>query len=197
VPLRDGQPLTPEIVLEAYRLGAFPMADEWGQILWFSPDPRAIFPLDGLKISRSLRQTLRRESFDVRINRVFDDVMAACGDRSEGTWISDEIASVYRTLHARGWAHSVEAWQDDELVGGLYGVAIGGAFFGESMFFRATDASKVALVALVERMRARRFTLLDTQWLTPHLRRLGAIEISRDEYLARLGVALAVDTSFA
>lgn len=189
--------LTPQLVLHAYTLGAFPMAEPGGELAWYSPDPRGVFPLDGFKIPRSLRQTVRRAKFEVRINYAFDDVVDGCADRSEGTWISGSIRRVYRKLYDAGFAHSVEAWHDGELAGGLYGVAIGGAFFGESMFTRVTDASKVALVALVERLRERGFTLLDTQWITPHLARFGAIEIPRDEYLRQLHAALLLRVSFA
>jgi leucyl/phenylalanyl-tRNA--protein transferase len=187
---------TPELVLHAYSVGAFPMADEDGEIAWFSPDPRAIFPLDTFHVPRTLQKTIRRGTFEIRIDTAFDDVIAACGDRPEGTWISGDIISVYKTLHESGFAHTVEAWQAGALAGGLYGVTLGGAFFGESMFTRVTDASKVALVALVDRLRTRGFTLLDTQWLTPHLVRFGATEISRPEYLRRLRIALDLDVTF-
>lgn len=186
-------PLTPDLVLRGYCAGAFPMADESGAILWFSPDPRAVFELDELRVSRSLCRVVRSGLFELRFDTAFDEVIAQCADRPEGTWISDEIRRVYGQLHEAGFAHSVETWRENRLVGGLYGVALGGAFFGESMFHRETDASKVALVALVERMRDRGFVLLDTQWLTPHLARLGAREIPRDEYLRRLETALALE----
>lgn len=189
--------LTPELVLSAYRMGIFPMADADGDIAWFSPDPRCIFPLDAFHVPRSLRQTIRRGTFETRINTAFNTVLAACADRREGTWIDAQIADVYGTLHRQGWAHSVESWHAGELAGGLYGVAIGGAFFGESMFTRVTDASKVALVALVERLRTRGFTLLDTQWQTPHLSRFGAVGIRRGEYLRQLKAAVALDVRFA
>jgi len=188
--------LTPELVLQAYRVGIFPMAGRDGTIAWFSPDPRCIFPLDAFHVPRSVRQTIRRGRFEIRINTAFDAVVAGCADRPEGTWISPEIARVYGALHRSGHAHSVEAWHAGELAGGLYGVALGGAFFGESMFTRATDASKVALVALVERLRARGFALLDTQWATPHLERFGAREIPRREYLRLLTAALRRDCRF-
>jgi len=155
--------LTPELVLQAYRVGVFPMADETGEIGWFSPDPRAIFPLDQFHIPRSLRKTIRAGKFETRVNHAFDQVIANCADRIEGTWISDEVGSIYRALCARGYAHSVESWYEGKLAGGLYGVAIGGAFFGESMFTRVTDASKLALIALVQRLSARGFVLLDTK----------------------------------
>jgi len=188
--------LTPEIVLQGYCAGLFPMADETGAIHWFSPNPRCIFLLDHFHVPRSVRQTIRRGKFEVRVNTAFDEVIAGCADRPEGTWISREIMRVYRALHRQGYAHSVESWYQGQLAGGLYGVAIGGAFFGESMFTRVTDASKVALVALVERLRNRGFTLLDTQWQTPHLARFGAVNIPRAEYLRRLRSALALRVSF-
>lgn len=191
------QRLTPELVLKAYRAGVFPMADPDGEIGWYSPDPRCIFPLDRFHVPRTIRQAARRGIFEVRVNTAFDEIIAACADRPEGTWISDEIMAVYCTLHRRGYAHSVESWQGAELAGGLYGVALGGGFFGESMFTRVSNASKVALVALVERLRARGFTLLDTQWSTPHLARFGAVEIPRREYLRRLRAALALSRRFA
>jgi len=166
-----------------------------GPIEWYSPDPRAIIPLDGLHVSRSLRRTLKRNVFTVRINTAFESVIRACAGRAE-TWISEEIIAAYTELHHRGFAHSVESWHDEQLVGGLYGVAIGGAFFGESMFSRMTDASKVALVHLVERLKRRGFTLLDTQFMTEHLRALGAIELPRRSYLRLLSKALTINTSF-
>ena len=182
--------LEPDRLLAAYAVGIFPMAEDDGAIHWFAPDPRAVIELHGLRISRSLRAVLRRETFRVTINTCFEEVMRACADRDEGTWISDEIFEAYTGLHGLGYAHSVEAWQDDELVGGLYGVSIGGAFFGESMFHQVADASKVALVNLVERMRARELILLDIQFMTPHLRSLGATEIPRVEYERRLEGAI-------
>jgi len=189
--------ITPELVLHAYRCGAFPMADESGEIHWYSPDPRCIFPLDRFHVPRSVRQLIRREVFELRLDTAFDEVIAACADRPEGTWISDEIIAIYRQLHRRRFAHSVECWQGDTLAGGLYGVALGGAFFGESMFTRVTNASKVALVRLVEHLRQRGFVLLDTQWSTPHLRIFGAVEIPRREYLRRLREALALPCRFS
>ena len=191
------EPLTPELVLQAYRVGLFPMADPEGAIAWFSPDPRCVFPLDRFHIPRTVRQVIHRNVFEIRVNTAFDEVIAACADRSEGTWISDEITRIYCALHYGGHAHCVECWQGDVLAGGLYGVAIGGAFFGESMFTRITNASKVALVALVERLRSRGFVLLDTQWTTPHLARFGATEISRSTYLRRLRTALVLPCHFA
>lgn len=159
-------------------------------LAWWSPDPRAILPLDGLRVSRSLRRSLRR--FDLRVDTAFDEVVASCADPSRhGGWITPAIAGAYGRLHRLGWAHSVEAWTaDGRLAGGLYGVAIGGLFAGESMFHREADASKVALVGLVEGLRAGGATLLDVQWLTPHLASLGAIELPRAEYLRRLVEAI-------
>lgn len=189
--------LSPDRLLLAYQVGIFPMADDDGEIRWFAPDPRAIIPLDGFIVSRSLRAAVRRGAYEVCVNRAFDDVIVACAARDEGTWISDDIRLAYGALHRLGFAHSVEAWKDGELVGGLYGVAIGGVFFGESMFHRATDASKVALVHLVERMRERGYALLDTQFMTDHLRQFGTTEIPRAEYERRLRKAIQLKCAFA
>ena len=190
--------LKPEILLGAYADGMFPMADEQDQIRWYSPDPRAVIELDRFKISRSLRQRIRRGGFEVRYNTCFERVMRRCTDREDGTWISRDIIESYGRLHELGYAHSVETFYGEELAGGLYGVSLGGAFFGESMFTDPPrrDGSKLALVALVERMQERRMTLLDIQFLTPHLQRFGAVEISRDEYLRRLESAVQLETSF-
>ncbi len=183
-------------LLSAYCTGFFPMARSGTEeIEWHCPDPRAIIPLDAFKISQSLRQTLRKKKFEIRINTAFERVMRACADRPD-TWISEEIIRVYRELHRRGYGHSVECWREKKLAGGLYGVAIRGAFFGESMFSRETEASKVALVHLVERLRERGFILLDTQFMTEHLRRFGTMEIPRAEYRQLLLKALRVNTSF-
>jgi leucyl/phenylalanyl-tRNA--protein transferase len=187
--------IDPEVLLQGYRLGVFPMAMDDGEIEWFSPDPRAILPLDKFHIPRTLDRVFRKKSFEIRINVSFAEVMQQCAGRPE-TWINDEIIESYTRLHRLGHAHSVEAWQNDELAGGLYGIAIGGAFFGESMFHHVRDASKVALLALVERLRERRFTLLDTQWLTPHLQKFGAIEIPRHHYLHRLASAVNLPRKF-
>jgi leucyl/phenylalanyl-tRNA--protein transferase len=159
-------------------------------LAWWSPDPRAVLPLEGLRVSRSLRKACGR--FEVRADTAFDDVVAACADPARaGRWITREIADAYGRLHRMGWAHSVEAWTPDgRLAGGLYGVCVGGLFAGESMFHHETDASKVALVALVERLRAGGATLLDVQWATPHLTSLGVVELPRDTYLERLAVAV-------
>ena len=195
--------LSPDLLLAAYQAGVFPMADDRGEVGWYAPDPRGVLPLGGLRVSRSLRRAVRQGRFRVGVDTAFADVVAACAAPAPGreqTWISDAIARAYTGLHALGFAHSVECWQDTAdgpaLVGGLYGVALGGAFFGESMFHRATDASKVALVHLVERLRAGGFVLLDTQMTTPHLERLGAVEIPRAEYERRLAEALQVDASW-
>lgn len=182
-------------MLAAYRAGLFPMEVNHGRrrkaLGWWSPDPRGVIPLDGLRISKSLRRS--RSRFIIEVDRAFEPVMRACADpKRPGGWISEPFVEAYTALHQLGWAHSVEAWTPEgELVGGLYGVAIGGAFAGESMFQRRTDASKVALVGLVERLRAWGYQLLDTQWSTPHLESLGAVSISRDEYLRQLAEALA------
>jgi leucyl/phenylalanyl-tRNA--protein transferase len=190
--------LTPEGVELAYRHGIFPMAEERsGEVLWFRPDPRAIVPLDGFHISRSLARTLRRGGFEIRVNTDFESVMRGCADRPEGTWISGRFVDVYGALHKAGKAHSVEAWRGGRLVGGTYGVALGGAFMAESMFHRETDASKVALAALVTRLRERDFVLLDVQYVTPHLEGLGAVEIPRRDYERRLERALSLPCTFA
>jgi leucyl/phenylalanyl-tRNA---protein transferase len=166
-----------------------------GSISWYSPDPRAIIPLDTFNVSRSLRQVERKGIFEIRFNTAFSEVITQCAAR-EDTWISAEIIDSYRQLFEQGVAHSVESWKEGVLAGGLYGVALGGAFFGESMFSRASDASKIALWALVRRLRENGYLLLDTQFLTPHLATLGACEIPRNEYLRLLRAALLVSTDF-
>lgn len=195
--MADRQPLLePSLLLNAYASGIFPMAMESGELGWFSPDPRGIIPLDdGFHLPHGLKRTLKKAPFEIRVNTAFADVMRGCADRRE-TWIDDTIYKSYVRLHYLGHAHSVETWRDGELVGGLYGIALGGAFFGESMFSRATDASKVALAALVERLRSRGYSLLDTQWTTAHLRQFGAQDIPRREYMARLRRALAAEAAF-
>ena len=190
-----------ELLLSAYASGWFPMAVDGGEIRWFSPDPRGIIPLETFHVPRRLARVVRKAPFRIEIDRAFESVMRACADAERdaedpGSWISDEIVRSYCALHERGVAHSVEAWIGDRLVGGLYGVSLGGAFFGESMFHRETDASKVVLVALVERLRARGYTLLDTQWVTGHLEQFGAIEIPRSRYLRLLDASLRLDCSF-
>jgi leucyl/phenylalanyl-tRNA--protein transferase len=193
----DELPLTPALIEAAYRSGFFPMAVEDGSIRWFSPDPRGILPLEAFHAPKRLSRVVRSGRFSVTVNRAFCDVMSGCAEnREDGTWISPEIADSYGRLRDLGLAHSVEVWQDTELAGGLYGVSLGGAFFGESMFHRATDASKVALHALVERLRHRGYLLLDTQWLTPFLETFGGIEIPRREYLRALHRALLADCHF-
>ena len=188
--------IAPEVLLQGYRLGVFPMAMEDGSIEWFSPDPRGILPLDAFHVPHGLERVIRKRLFEIRINTSFTEVMRRCARRAE-TWINEEIIASYTRLHELGCAHSVETWRDGQLAGGLYGVSAGGAFFGESMFHEVTDASKVALHALVERLRARRFILLDTQWRTPHLQRFGAIDISRRQYMYLLTRAVALSRSFA
>jgi leucyl/phenylalanyl-tRNA--protein transferase len=190
-----------DLLLAAYASGWFPMAGERGQISWYSPDPRGIIPLDAFHVPARLRRLVRRDPYRLQIDTAFEEVIRGCaeaerGSDEGGTWISQEIVESYCALHELGYAHSVETWDGGQLVGGLYGVALGGAFFGESMFHRATDASKVALVALVERLRARNFQLLDTQWVTDHLRQFGAIEISRGDYMRLLRASLSLETSF-
>jgi leucyl/phenylalanyl-tRNA--protein transferase len=191
-----------ELLLAAYASGWFPMADEEGVISWYSPDPRGIMPLDTFHVPSRLQRVVRKGTVQVEIDTAFEEVMRSCAVAERepdetGTWISEEIIESYCALHAQGFAHSVEVRQEGALVGGLYGVALGGAFFGESMFHRATDASKVALVALVDRLRSRGFILLDTQWVTAHLEQFGAIEIPRPEYLRLLEESLKLDVSFS
>ncbi|MDQ6616659.1 MAG: leucyl/phenylalanyl-tRNA--protein transferase [Actinomycetota bacterium] len=186
-----GADLSPGTILAGYRHGLFPMPVRRGLVAWWSPVERGIIPLDGLRVSRSLRKSCAR--YEVRYDSAFDQVIASCADRRRpGAWISRDIVRAYRVLHDLGWAHSVEAWNSEgRLAGGLYGVAVGGLFAGESMFHWGTDASKVALVALVERLRAGGASLLDVQWLTPHLASLGAVAVTRAEYHERLARALA------
>ena len=184
--LAAGGDLTPERLLAAYRQGIFPWYEEGQPILWWSPDPRAILWPDALKVSRSLRRSLRNRNFECRIDTAFDRVIAGCAEPRRpggGTWITSARADAYGNLHRLGWAHSFETWQHGRLVGGLYGVAIGGAFFGESMFSRVTDASKVALVHGVEELRGRNVRLIDCQVASAHTQSLGAIEIPRSQFL--------------
>jgi leucyl/phenylalanyl-tRNA--protein transferase len=193
---KNKKTLDADFVVMAYCHGYFPMADaRSGRISWYSPDPRAIIPLEDFNISRSLKQALRKRIFDIRIDTAFDQVIRSCAGREE-TWISNEIISVYTELHRRGLAHCVESWHNGKLAGGLYGVAIGGAFFGESMFSHMTNASKVALVHLVDRLKRRGFRLLDTQFMNEHMRQFGALEISRASYLKLLAEAIVVATTF-
>lgn len=177
------------ILLEAYAQGIFPMAQD-GEIHWFSPERRGLIPLDDrFHIPHGLKRALRRKPFEIRRNNAFREVMLGCAEREE-TWIDGVILDSYCRLHELGFAHSVECWDEDGLQGGLYGVELPGVFFGESMFSRKTDASKIALVALVDNLRARNFKLLDTQWMTPHLRQFGGCEVPREEYLSKLRAAL-------
>lgn len=188
--------LHPALLRRAYAMGYFPMPHgDPEEIAWFHPDPRAILPLDGFHVSRSLARTLRRGRFSVTRDRAFRDVMRGCADRAE-TWINDEFLEAYGALHDEGDAHSVEVWLDGTLVGGVYGVSLGGAFFAESMFHRATDASKVALHHLTGHLRDRGFALLETQFLTPHLESLGVIEIDALDYMRRLEAALRLKRQF-
>jgi leucyl/phenylalanyl-tRNA--protein transferase len=191
----DPEPLDPQLVIRAYAQGIFPMADERGRIQWYAPDPRAILEHEHLAISHSLRATLRKEIYTIRLDSAFEQVMRCCAARTE-TWINEEFIRTYTLLHSVGLAHSVEAWRGSELVGGLYGLALGGAFMGESMFSRATDASKVCLVSLVRHLQAQGFMLHDTQFLTPHLATLGVTEVSRREYERRLQAAIQLPCSW-
>ena len=195
-PSRDTAIIAPDLLLEAYAGGMFPMAMENGEMGWFSPDPRGIIPIKEFHIPHGLKKVLRNNPFDVRFDTAFGAVMKGCADR-ESTWISDMIHRSYVKLHELGFAHSVEIWQDNSLVGGLYGLAMGGAFFGESMFSRVPNASKVALAHLVNRLDERGFVLLDTQWVTEHLTQFGAHEIPRSTYLKRLNKALNLHCSFS
>lgn len=177
--------ISPEQLLRGYASGIFPMGTPDGGVQWFHPDPRGILPLDRFHVPHGLRRTLRRQRFQLRLNHAFDKVVACCGKRRE-TWITPLVARSYSQLHRLGFAHSVEAWCDGELCGGLYGVSLGRAFFGESMFHRRTDASKAALWALVQLLRENKFSLLDIQWTTPHLRQFGAVDIPAEMYRAQL-----------
>jgi len=191
------EPLTADLLIRAYCAGVFPMADRRdGPIRWYAPDPRAVLPLAAFHVPRSLGQTVRRDVFEIRVDTAFSEVMRACAEREE-TWISAPIVRVYTELHRAGLAHSVEAWRDARLVGGLYGVSLGGAFFGESMFSRETDAAKVALVALVARLRGRGYALLDVQYQTAHLARFGVVEIARAAYEEQLADALRLRCRFS
>jgi leucyl/phenylalanyl-tRNA--protein transferase len=190
-----------DLLVSAYASGWFPMGVGGGEIRWYSPDPRGIIPLDGFHVPARLARLVRGGRFRIEIDRDFDAVIRGCAEAARGgdepgTWIDTQIIESYVTLHEAGLAHSIEAWQEERLVGGLYGVALGGAFFGESMFHRATDASKIALVALVDRLRAGGFRLLDIQWVTPHLEQFGALAIPRRAYLKMLEESLAIDRQF-
>jgi leucyl/phenylalanyl-tRNA--protein transferase len=193
--------LTPEIMLRAYAAGIFPMAESRDdkKLYWIDPETRGILPLDSFHLPRRLRRTLRLNPYEVRANTAFEEVLRCCAEsthRRPNTWINQEILHLYAGLHAMGHAHSVECWRQGKLIGGLYGVSLGAAFFGESMFSRESNASKVALVHLVARLHRGGFKLLDTQFVTPHLRQFGTIDISRDEYHRRLADALKTQASF-
>jgi leucyl/phenylalanyl-tRNA--protein transferase len=193
--------ITPDLLLRAYAAGMFPMAEDARDedLRWYDPSRRGVFPLDAFKVSKSLAKAIRAGAFAIRVDTDFAGVLAGCAESRPGrekTWISSRIAALYGALFARGFVHTVEAWRGEELVGGLYGVALGGAFCGESMFHRATDASKICLTYLVARLNFGGFTLLDTQFITPHLASLGAVEISRAAYRRRLRTALQIPGDF-
>jgi leucyl/phenylalanyl-tRNA--protein transferase len=199
--MSDSVPLDPRTLMSAYAKGLFPMANRTGRIQWYTADPRGIIPLESFHIPGTLRSLVRKSpaegGFEIRINHNFEATMRGCQDqRTGGTWINDPLIAAYIRLHHLGLAHSIEAWKDGQLAGGLYGVSLGGAFFGESMFHRIRDASKVALVHLVNRLRERGFELLDTQANTPHLRRFGCIDVSTQEYMRRLRSAVKKDCDF-
>lgn len=188
--------ITPDILLRAYSIGLFPMAESADdpEIFWVEPEVRGVLPLEDFHISKSLAKAIRRRPFDIRMDTVFDRVIDLCAEAAEdrpNTWINATIRLLYSELHRMGHAHSVEAWEGEELVGGLYGVSLGSAFFGESMFSRRTNASKICLVHLVERLRAKNFTLLDTQFTTEHLKTFGAVDVPKEEYLEMLKEAVA------
>ncbi|MBI3596215.1 MAG: leucyl/phenylalanyl-tRNA--protein transferase [Nitrospirae bacterium] len=189
------QAIPPELLEEAYRRGIFPMADEDGRIHWYSPDPRTIIDLERSHIPRRLGRTIRRPKFEITVNRDFDGVIRGCANREE-TWISGEIMAAYTAMHRLGKAHSVEAYHEGKLAGGIYGVSLGGAFMGESMFTIVRDASKVCLVFLLNRLKERGYRLFDVQFTTTHLKRFGAVEISRREYIHRLEKALSLSCRF-
>ena len=187
--------ITPDILLRAYSIGLFPMAESADdpEIFWVEPEMRGVIPLDGFHVSKSLAKTIRKSSFEIRFDTAFEDVMGMCAQSAPdrpSTWINATIRKLYSELHQMGHAHSVEAWEGDTLVGGLYGVSLGAAFFGESMFSRRTDASKICLVHLVERLRGNGFQLLDTQFTTDHLKTFGAVDIPKDDYLILLRAAV-------
>lgn len=189
------QRITPELLLRAYSIGLFPMSDaaDDPEIFWVEPEMRGILPLDAFHISKSLAKAVRKKPFDIRFDTAFDAVVEKCAEEAEdrpSTWINDTIKELYGALHRIGHAHSVEAWEGDALVGGLYGVSLGSAFFGESMFSRRTNASKICLVHLVERLKMRGFTLLDTQFTTEHLKTFGAIDVPKQDYLKLLDRAM-------
>ena len=190
------EPFTKDLVLSAYSQGIFPMGHDDGTIRWYSPDPRCIFDFDKFHVPRRLMRTYKSGKFEMKVNSAWREVLKACADR-DSTWITDDIFRVYTEMHDAGFAHSVEAYYEGKLAGGLYGVSIGGAFMGESMFHNVTDASKISLIYLVERLKSRGFVLLDSQYMTDHLSTLGAVLIPRQEYLRRLDRALYLDCRFA
>ncbi|MEL0106020.1 MAG: leucyl/phenylalanyl-tRNA--protein transferase [Rhodospirillaceae bacterium] len=200
-PIPKPKYLTPELVLRAYTAGIFPMSEsrDDSNIFWVDPKLRGIIPLNAFHVSRRLQKTIRQNIFEVRCNTAFNDVILECAASSKGrndTWINDEIIGAYSELHELGFVHSIECWQDDKLAGGLYGIALGGGFFGESMFSRVRDASKVALVNLVARLKLGGFVLLDTQFVTDHLKQFGAIEIPARDYMTLLAEALDMQATF-
>jgi leucyl/phenylalanyl-tRNA--protein transferase len=193
--------ITPQVLLKAYAAGVFPMAEnaEDNTLYWVEPEFRGVLPLDGFHVPRSLRKAVRRAGFQIRIDSAFPEVIAGCAERTparSSTWINSRIRSLYTQLHKMGFCHSVEAWRDDRLSGGLYGVRIGAAFFGESMFSRETDASKVALVHLVARLNSGGFRLLDAQFINDHLKQFGAVEVTRRKYQYMLEAALEAEADF-
>lgn len=187
--------LEPNLLINAYTNGIFPMGTGNGHLSWFSPNPRGILPVQGFHVPRSVRTELGRKDFEIRVNTAFGEVLRACGQRGE-TWITRDIIQSYESLHKLGFAHSVETWLNEKLVGGLYGVCIGGAFFGESMYSHTPGGSKAALVWLMEHLKAKEFSLHDTQWTTPHLAMFGGREIPRDEYMGMLEAAIKAPVSF-
>jgi leucyl/phenylalanyl-tRNA--protein transferase len=196
--MKDDPTLTPQLLLQAYQVGLFPMSESRNdpEIFWVDPTQRGILPLDGFRISRSLARRMRRAEYTISFDTAFSEVMQGCAARPE-TWINDTIFALYQSLFAQGQAHSVEVWHDDKLVGGVYGVAIGAAFFGESMFSSATDASKIALAYLIDRLRLGGYVLFDTQFITAHLASLGGVEIPREKYHEMLASATAKAADFA
>jgi len=197
--MEDPLPLTAEALVYAYASGVFPMAEETGEILWYSPDPRAIIPIDSYKPAKSLKPIINQKRFEIRVNTSFEQVMRNCAlprATEDETWISEELVQAYTSLHKMGLAHSVEAWQDGILVGGLYGVSLGGAFFGESMFSLVSNSYKIAFHYLVQILREQNYSLLDSQFMNDNVLRYGAIEIPREEYKKRLTNALKSTCDF-
>ena len=191
-----GDQLTPWLIRYGYQQAAFPMGSEDGSVEWFQPYRRALFPMSGIHVSKSLAKTIRDQTFELRFDTAFEQVMRSCL-RPEENWITEEFIQVYMQIHREGWGHSAECWRNDRLVGGTYGIALGSCFCAESMFFRESDASKVALWGMVEKCRSLGFTVFDAQIMNPHLRSLGAYEISHDAYLKLLDDALARQTMWS